>query len=210
MIATCENECGTAQRWSAKRSLTRPLDPTEEGLAMHATRTCSVTDCDQPYHGLGLCRKHYNRQNYAKRAVPGGRKYPPRTFCRMADCGKPTKANRLCHTHYQRYLRTGDPLVVRPAGTTTSGEADRNWRGDDIGYGAAHLRLRKAKGPAANHACVDCGGQAAHWSYDHRDPDELMRPGPRPYAFSTKPEHYEPRCAACHPTFDAAWRKASA
>lgn len=208
MTLTWENESRAARWWNTERPLTHSLDQREEGLAMQATRICSVADCDQPHFGLGFCRKHYNQQNYAKRAVPGGRKYPPRTFCEVDSCGRPTKAHKMCGTHYQRFLRTGSPLVVRVA-PHFAGAEHPNWRGTDISYGAAHRRVWKTKGSASLHLCVDCSAPANHWSYDHRDPNELMRPGPAPYVFSADPAHYEARCAPCHVGFDAAWRRAT-
>ena len=166
MITTWENELGTAPRANAGRPLTRSLDLREEGLAMHATRTCSVTVCDRPVHCRGWC-----------------------------------------NTHYMRWLRTGSPDVIRPSGHQP-GAAHPLWRGNDITYTAAHLRLAKLKGSAAGHRCADCSARAVHWSYDHRDPDEITRPGSRPYSFSTKPEHYQPRCSSCHVNFDNDARRA--
>lgn len=39
--------------------LTHPLDYGEEGLAMQATRTCSIDGCDQKILARRLCPKHY-------------------------------------------------------------------------------------------------------------------------------------------------------
>lgn len=72
--------------------------------------------------------------------------------------------------------------------------------GDGKSYAYAHDRVRGEKGPARDHACVDCGGQAAEWSYDGLDPDELVDPGGRRYSFN--PGRYQPRCYDCHATFD--------
>jgi len=33
--------------------------------------------------------------------------------CSVKDCGKPLHARSLCRTHYTRWLRNGDPTVVR-------------------------------------------------------------------------------------------------
>lgn len=69
-----------------------------------------------------------------------------------------------------------------------------------VGYGAAHGRVRKVRGRACNHACVDCGGAALHWSYNLTDPDELVSPGGQRY--SLDPAHYSPRCTPCHSAHD--------
>jgi hypothetical protein len=187
------------------RPLTRSLDLGEEGLAMQATRTCSVTDCNRPHHGRGFCLKHYFRQY-----KPGtARIYPERGACAVEDCGRPHHARGWCNTHHNRWLHTGSPLVVRPAGCTTLGPDHPSWQGSNISYTGAHLRVRSARGSAAQHSCVDCGETAAQWSYDHLDPDEIVGDGARPSAYSAKPEHYHPRCIPCHAAFDKARRDAS-
>ena len=80
------------------------------------------------------------------------------------------------------------------------------WRGDDCGYGGAHDRVTRMWGaPASAWSCADCGGPAAHWSYDHADPDEKsaeVNDCVLPY--SLKPSHYQPRCVPCHKRFDLA------
>lgn len=68
-------------------------------------------------------------------------------------------------------------------------------------YGTAHYRVRRAKGVASSHTCLDCDDSATQWSYDHADPDEMMTPGGTPY--STKSQHYHARCTPCHGRFDA-------
>lgn len=55
----------------------------------------------------------------------------------------------------------------------------------DAGYGPLHERVFKARGRASDQACVDCGGQARHWSQKHGTT------GQDPY-------DYEPRCILCH------------
>lgn len=73
------------------------------------------------------------------------------------------------------------------------------WLGDDVGFAAIHRRLRTIRGKAAIHACVGCGGPAAHWSYNHEDALEKQSPdGP----YSTNLDNYDPRCVSCHKRFD--------
>lgn len=87
-----------------------------------------------------------------------------------------------------------------------SGSASSSWRGDALGYQAAHVRVATARGPASAHACVDCGMPATDWAYNHTDPSELRRPnGTCPY--SPNPDHYSPRCRKCHRALDRANRK---
>jgi hypothetical protein len=90
------------------------------------------------------------------------------------------------------------------------GDTRKHWRADVVGYLGAHDRLRRDRGRAKEHQCVDCGDQAEQWSYDHADPDELSgtqgTKGTTPYPYSLKPEHYDPRCKSCHVAFD--WKHA--
>lgn len=81
-----------------------------------------------------------------------------------------------------------------------------NWRGDAIGYGAAHERVRAAHGPASLHMCAHCSErQARHWAYDRTDPRERRTLGQRDCGpFSVNPDRYIPLCAACHKRFDLA------
>jgi len=216
---------------NTERPLTHSLDLGEEGLAVQATRTCSVTDCDRPHHGRGFCAKHYFRQY-----TPGlGRVYPVRGQCKIESCGKPHKAQGWCDTHYNRFLRTGGTAPIerprRPARSCVIDGCDRpflargycaahyrlwrkngdpnirkgngRWLGDQVSYSGMHTRIRCAYGPAADHPCVDCGQPGAEWSYDYRDPEPKSEVvGRRRLVYSVKVEHYQSRCHSCHVTFD--------
>jgi len=74
------------------------------------------------------------------------------------------------------------------------------------GYYAAHLRVAAARGRAKDHECVDCGEPACDWSYDHKDADEFVASAgiAKDLAYSTSPDHYQPRCRPCHKAFDGA------
>ena len=88
-----------------------------------------------------------------------------------------------------------------------TGEANPKWRGDAIGIGQAHRRVRDLHGVAKGHSCAYCSEPAAHWAYDHKDPAQRIDPNDGP--FSIKPEHYIPLCVKCHKRFDMAFLKAS-
>lgn len=125
--------------------------------------------------------------------------------CRVADCDKPHKARGYCLNHYRHVRKGGHPDRV---GRPPRGESNTAWKGADVGYTGAHMRLRAARGSARQHACIDCGGPAKHWSYNHRDPNEIARPGGPPY--SGDPGMYDPRCVPCHKRFDLAHLAGSA
>lgn len=210
MIATWENEFGTAQRVNAGRPLTRSLDRREEGLAMHATRTCSITECDTRVFGHGWCQRHYNRWRRTGDPLGLRRRTASADPCAVEGCDRRAHGRGWCKMHHHRFLRTGSPDVVRPIGYTPPGPTHPSWQGDNITYLRAHRRLDSIRGRASSHACVDCGGPAAEWSYDGLDPDQKTGTGRSPYAYSVKPEHYHPRCVRCHRQFDIARREATA
>lgn len=92
--------------------------------------------------------------------------------------------------------KTKTCLECRPR----EGEANSNWRGDQIRNPQAHSRVKKLRGPASQHSCAHCGRRAAEWAYDHLDPHELPDPeGP----YSLDPDHYMALCVPCHRKFDA-------
>lgn len=57
-----DNGSGPRGVGSTAGGLTHSSDLTREGLAVKATRTCSVEGCSLPHHARGLCRKHYRSQ----------------------------------------------------------------------------------------------------------------------------------------------------
>lgn len=160
--------------------------------------TCFVADCGYPVRTRGLCNAHSVR--YIRTGVLGGpvkRRGPRRAHsCTTEGCDAPHYCGGHCTKHYQRMNKTGSTRSQM----RSQGADHHCWRGDEISYRTAHERVWNAYGPAASHSCVDCGGGAEHWSYDHGDPDEKVSPTGQPY--SVKVEHYEPRCVRCHVRFD--------
>jgi hypothetical protein len=67
--------------------------------------------------------------------------------------------------------------------------ANGRYATDQPVYRTRHDWVRKARGPAADKVCADCGKQARDWSQIHGTD-------------GTAPEHYEPRCRLCHVAYD--------
>lgn len=167
---------------------------------------CSMENCSKPIKRTGLCYGHYMKQwrygtptpnhpsrhsNLVRRrfgTLTVVARYDGKWICRC-DCGK------------YRVARTGD--LNRTKEANTCGIPGQHLD-DSPGYGAAHERVKRVHGAPSTHDCVDCGGRAAHWSYNHTDPNELYAVGlsAQPIAYSPHPEHYSPRCVSCHKVYD--------
>ena len=168
--------------------------------------TCTVAECDKPIKRRALCYGHYMKAwRYGTPTPTFDPKYADlkgRTFGELTVTQRHGKAWLCaCSCGTQSVVRTGD---LNRGSAQTCGDRATHRRSDDIGYATAHDRVRRDRGRIASHSCVDCGGRAQHWSYDHEDPDQMfaMNISANPVAYSNKPEHYEPRCVSCHKRFD--------
>lgn len=90
------------------------------------------------------------------------------------------------------------PKVVKPK---RLGSNHHRWKGDQVGYSAAHARIRRQRGAPSTHRCVDCGAQAKDWSRDITICEATMI-SERGLPFCTHLEHYSPRCRDCHNRLD--------
>ena len=155
--------------------------------------TCSIEGCDQePCNGRGWCQAHYTRWHRHGDPLAGGPS--PRTGCLVEGCDRKHHGHGYCKNHRRKWRRNGDP------GT----DLTRAYRGDDITYTTAHSRLRQQRGPASERTCIDCGGQAADWSYRGGSPKEIVGVTQHGYVlpWSPDPADYDPRCRNCHRNFD--------
>lgn len=169
-------------------------------------RTCSLPDCDKRLHAKAYCYAHYMK--HWRYGTPTPKREPTWADVRGQRFGALVVLERrgskwvcICDCGAETQVRAGD----LNAGTTAScGNFAIHRRRNDIGYTAAHDRVRADRGPICNHSCVDCGRRAQHWSYDHTDPYELLVHGlsANPIAYSPRPEHYSPRCVKCHKRHD--------
>ena len=169
--------------------------------------TCTLPDCDKPVKRMGFCYGHYMKNWRYGTPTPdhgvkwedlAGRRYG--TLTAIERVGRQWRC--VCDCGRARLANTGD--LNRYGDESTCGHRPTHGRSDDAGYGAAHDRIRRARGAASEHDCVGCGGSAYHWSYDHSDPDERVATEPplTGIAYSLNPEHYSPRCVPCHKRFD--------
>lgn len=145
---------------------------------------CSVEGCDAPHYCKAMCRNHHAR--WLRTGSPHAKPPKQKPACTVEGCDNTAKARGFCTTHYRRFLRTGEPGLPMSA------------RGE-ITYNAAHRRVYRSKGDASTHTCRHCGKAAAHWAYDHADPNAIRDKGS---VYSLDPAHYIPLCRVCHVRFD--------
>ena len=169
--------------------------------------TCAVNGCGKPIKRKALCYGHYMKAWRYGTPTPEhsprwedirGRRYGTLTVVErkagkwicQCDCG-------------DRAIRSAGELN-RTGDTSVCGTPGRHYRTDAPGYSGAHGRVRSLRGSASAHRCVDCGGPASHWSYNHDDLDELVEQvrGGYTVAYSTDPQHYSSRCVPCHKRYD--------
>jgi hypothetical protein len=163
-------------------------------------RVCSIEGCERPHSSRGYCEAHYYRVRRTGSPGPAEVWDRQRPTCSVPGCDRPHRAHGYCLNHARHVQKGGHPDHV--GDTVRYGEENTAWRGDSVGYGSAHDRVRRTRGSARRHACVDCGQPARQWSYNHADPNELLHKGRYPY--SADPAMYEPRCISCHKRFDLA------
>lgn len=190
---------------STGRGLTLNRTQLDWRAAMQSTQPCNVPGCDRSAVLLArtICRLHYQRKWRG-----GDLDGPVRTVrksrgtCRVEDCGVVDDGlHGYCKKHIARIKRHGSPDVVihQRDRAIPRGEDHPKWKGDAASYNAVHLRLKKGRGPASAHECVDCGGRGSQWSYNRLDPEQRDSEfGP----YSTDLDFYEARCVPCHKAFD--------
>ena len=79
-----------------------------------------------------------------------------------------------------------------------------------VSYTEAHKEVTARRGKAADHTCVDCGGQADEWCFNHSTAEDRVcymggaAVGDRRawFPYSTEPADYDPRCGPCHHSYD--------
>lgn len=169
---------------------------------------CSVRGCSKPTKRRGYCYGHYMKAwRYGTPEPTFDPRWPDLAgqrfgmlvvverqgtmWCCTCDCGGST------------LVRAGD---LNRGNVASCGDRAVHQRRDDIGYPAAHERVRADRGLVQTHSCVDCGRPAQHWSYNHTDEAERLATGlsKNPIAYSVDPLHYSPRCVRCHKRFDLA------
>ena len=192
--------CAVAATSSVKRG--RPRDPEREALAARGLKRCPRCRDALPLHSFSSKAKSWDGRT---------------SYCRI--CDGPKGVLRL--THWRGCARCRQVFRVKLGGKCTgsrfcshacatqagafSGERNGNWAGEAIGYSGAHRRVMAHRGVAREHACIDCGQRAEHWSLNLDGPRErLLIDQSMGCYYSLDPDQYDPRCALHHRRYDSA------
>lgn len=173
-------------------------------------KPCNVDGCGKPGRSrtAGICPMHYHRRyrngTYERKTLaPKWDDVRGRKFGTLTPVNRTTDGRWYCECECGGSRTVGMGELNRTGEANTCGIPGRHLA-DDPGYNAAHARVKRLHGSASSHNCVDCGTRAAHWSYDHEDPNERYAHGysRNPVAYSADSEHYQARCVPCHKRYD--------
>lgn len=171
---------------------------------------CAIEGCSKPGRSktAAICPMHYHRiyRTGSTSLLPKRPQYQDISGKRY---GTLTARKRIgdywecvCDCGGTRLASIGE--LNRTGEANTCGDKTEH-RNPNPSYPAAHARLRADLGAASSHPCAGCGEQAAHWSYNHDDPNEMYYDDPwsgSVLAYSAKQDSYSPRCVPCHKRFD--------
>lgn len=172
MVSTCDHEYEAARGANPERPLTHLLDLSERGLAVKATRTCSVDGCERPFVARGWCNTHYRRwQQHGDVSVVRPLREPVSRPC-LAGCGVevPTSARsrgRLCADCRAASRRD---ISARYRERRKASGADRPFLREQHGMTEADYAAMLA---AQGGKCAGCGrtppiaGKTLHIDHDH-------------------------------------------
>lgn len=105
-------------------ALTHLLDLGERGLAVKATRICSVDGCDRPAKGKrDWCGKHTER--WRRWGDPTETHPRIRSVCCVEGCERLNEAHGMCSLHYRRWRLHGDPHANYTGRRARKPELDR-------------------------------------------------------------------------------------
>jgi hypothetical protein len=179
-------------------------------LGASPQKLCDVDGCGKEARSrtAALCKMHYHRvYRYGALNPVHAPKFTDLTGRKIGTLTMVKRVGQswecLCDCGQARSASIGE--LNRTGEKNTCG-VKANHLAEVVGYTGAHDRVRRLRGSASAHPCVDCHNTAYHWSYNHSDPDEIVDPtlGASGVAYSLSTGAYVPRCVPCHKRFDLA------
>lgn len=187
-----------------------PTAPTPPRKTRRKTGHCPVSGCEKEILRGEYCYAHYMK-NYRYGTPTPAHTPPAHEDLAGKKFGLLTVVEWMGAGDWRCVCDCGQETTSRgwnlKAGQKASCGSKMHVRKDDVTYTAPHARCFWRWGSAKQYDCVQCGAPAAHWAYDHSDPDErmaLMAPGGREMPISLWEEFYQPMCASCHKRLDLA------
>lgn len=200
----CRAEWAAAYRSANREKVIQQGQAAERRALDVGNQPCSVDGCDNPAYRRPqyYCGAHYAR--FRKYGDPLGKPVSWAKDLTGLRFGMLLVLGRADLIHWNVECDCGAVKKVRSAdlqrGKTRA--CGNHLRSESVTYGGIHQRVKRDHGVPSLHQCVDCGKQAADWSYDHRDPAPLF--SEEGLIYSASVEHYQPRCKSCHKRFDLA------
>jgi len=177
------------------------------GESVGVDRHCVVEECRKPPRSQTspYCEMHYTRMRRGSDMTAPELKRNPSRRCEVAQCEK--KANgRFCSMHHARFYRHGSPHMRLPP-ARIGGSSSPTWKGDDIGYSGAHMRLRGERGsPSKCDHCGRTGEGAYHWALNWSAEPSVRVDQPSGLRYSVRPSDYVRLCVSCHKHMDLGHR----
>lgn len=176
--------------------LLAPPAPPGPGRGHHGPHTEESRRKMSESHKQGFAegrRTGQNKHNAEKTHCPAGHPYDEENTYDMPGGGRGCKTciqqrtrerrERLRQERPPRPVPTLTPPLPATVPDSRTGSEGRKE------YDANHTRLKRARGSARRHRCVQCSGQASDWAWIHdADPAD--------------PQSYRPMCRACHIAYD--------
>ena len=135
-----------------------------------------------------------------------GRRHSDETKAKMAAAGRrryedPAERAKIGAVHKGV---PKSPQTRARMSAATQGEGNSQWRGDAIGYDAAHKRAKRVLPAACAHADKTCKG-ILEVAFKHDTHTEFVKIDPATgYRYSPRPEDYMRLCASHHRLYDDA------
>lgn len=128
-------------------------------------------------------------------------------ICKHDECNREVFHGKTqqCRQHYSQWYYENNKEAFKERARKQGAPNKPGRRKAVTGYFNAHKRVKWARGPATQFACVDCNRSANEWALiaGMGECSELIR-GRYLLSYSMDVNNYEPKCFKCHRSKDFA------
>jgi len=160
-------------------------------------KLCEIDGCTNQHFGRGFCNRHY--QLFRLWGKPNPTKAEKQEIRRSHKkkceyCDDLGGASGLCRLHLKR--RNMGRNMTMPRKINNVGNP---------GYSVMHDKIKKLRGNARDHTCINCSSQGHDWCLLSTGRIIVQETGPHAgRLFSRDVMDYAPMCRSCHVTNDFA------